>query len=111
MLYVLGLILVSLLPGSGRSSFWHLDKIGHFIAYAGMAVLMMLNFDSRVARVTGIVFGVLLGGILEWGQSFVPGREMSIVDAIANTLGLLAGVFIYRAWGESISQIVKRFIG
>jgi VanZ family protein len=87
-----------------------MDKIGHFIAYGGMAVLTMLNFNSRVPRMAGIGFGVLLGGILEWGQSFVPGREMSIMDEIANTLGLLAGIIIYHVWGESLSERVKRLI-
>ncbi len=109
-IYIVLLILVSLIPSNGHISFWHIDKIGHFIAYAGMAVLAMLNFDSKVPRMTAIGFGILLGGILEWGQSFVPGREMSLIDEIANTLGLLAGIFIYRVWGESLSERVKRLI-
>jgi VanZ family protein len=109
-IYILLLILVSLVPGNGHSSPWHIDKIGHFMAYAGMAVLTMVNFNSRVPRMAGIGFGVLLGGFLEWGQSFVPGRDMSMLDEIANTLGLLAGIFIYHVWGESLSERVQRLI-
>jgi VanZ family protein len=94
-LYVLLVIFVSLVPGEGIS-LWHIDKIGHFLAYAGMAVLAFLTFDSGRARISALVFAVALGAALEWGQSFVPGRDMSLLDGIANTLGVLAGTLLFR---------------
>ena len=94
-LYVLLVIFVSLVP-SGGISLWHIDKIGHFLAYAGMAILALLTFDSGIARISALIFAVALGAALEWGQSFVPGRDMSLLDGIANTLGVLSGTLLFR---------------
>jgi VanZ family protein len=105
--YVLLVILVSLVPSSGDPSTWPIDKVGHFAAYAGMAVLAFLSFDTWTARLAALVGSVGLGAILEWGQSFVPGRDMSLVDALANTLGLLAGTMGFRFYGRVLSDWIK----
>ena len=97
--YVLCVVLVSLVPSSG-SSFGHTDKIGHFFAYGGMAVLALLSFDARSTRLVALVGAVGLGALLEWGQSFVPGRDMSLVDGVANALGVLVGVVFFRFCGH-----------
>ena len=95
-LYVLLVILVSLFPSTGISPVRHIDKIGHFLAYMGMAILALLTFDSGIARISALLFAVALGAALEWGQSFVPGRDMSLLDGIANTLGVLSGTLLFR---------------
>jgi VanZ family protein len=109
-LYVLAVILVSLLPG-GRPSPVRIDNIGHFLAYTGMAVLACLTFNSGVARVSALFFAIALGAGLEWAQSFVPGRDMSLVDGIANTLGVLSGTVLFRLRGHHLARYVGRFIG
>jgi len=108
--YVLMVIFVSLLPSTGVS-FWHVDKIGHFFAYAGMAVLALLAFNSRISRALALFFAVALGAALEWGQSFVPGRDMSLMDGIANTLGVITGTVLFWFRGQHITRYVARFIG
>ena len=108
--YVLVVILVSLLPSTGVS-FWHVDKIGHLIAYAGMAVLALLTFKSGISRACALFFAVALGAALEWGQSFVAGRDMSLIDGIANTLGVIAGAVLYWFRGPHMARTVARFIG
>jgi VanZ family protein len=65
------------------------DKVGHFLAYAMFAALahrMHLSGRHYVAVCIGIV---VYSGLLELGQSLVPGREMSALDLLANTLGVL----------------------
>ena len=108
--YVLVVIFVSLLPSTGIS-FWYVDKIGHFCAYAGMAVLAHLAFNSKISRALALFFAVVLGAALEWGQSFVPGRDMSLVDGIANTLGVITGTVLFWFRGQHITRHVARFIG
>jgi VanZ family protein len=39
---------------------------------------------------------VLYSGLLEFGQSFVPGRQMSSLDLLANTLGVILGALLCR---------------
>jgi VanZ family protein len=108
--YVFMVIVVSLLPGTG-TSFWHVDKIGHFFAYAGMAVLALLTFNSGVSRASAVFFAIALGAVLEWGQSFVPGRDMSLIDGLANTLGVITGTVLFWFRGQHITRYVARFIG
>jgi VanZ family protein len=108
--YVLMVILVSLLPSTG-GSFWHVDKIGHLIAYAGMAVLALVAFKSGISRALALFSAVSLGAALEWGQSFVPGRDMSMIDGIMNTLGVIAGTVLFWFRGQHIARCADRFIG
>ena len=92
-------IILSLLP-SGGVPFWHADKIAHFLAYAVMAVLALSGFRSRLFRPTALFCAVGLGTLLEWAQSFVPGRDMSLIDGIANTLGVFSGSLLFHLRGE-----------
>ena len=93
-LYVLVVIVVSLLPSQGIS-LWNIDKIGHFLAYAGMAILALMTFASETTQIVALLSAIALGAALEWAQSFVPGRDMSLVDGIANTLGVLSGTLLF----------------
>lgn len=106
-LYVLVVIVASLIP-TGGLSLWHIDKIGHFLAYAGMAILAFLTFRSGIARTLALLFAVALGAALEWGQSFIPGRDMSLIDEIANTLGVLCGALVFRLRGQHLQQYLGR---
>ena len=108
-LYVLFVILVSVFPGGG-SSRWHIDKIAHFLAYAGMAMLACLAFRSGSARISALIFAIALGAMLEWWQSFVPGRNMSLIDGIANTLGVLSGTLLFRFGGLYFVEYLESFI-
>jgi len=93
--WALGIVVVSLVPSTG-ASVGNLDKLGHFLAYAGLAVLISLNFEGTKARVGALIGAVALGALLEWGQSHVPGRDMSFLDETANALGVLTGAVVFR---------------
>ena len=97
LVYALGIVVVSVIPSTGVSM-WNLDKVGHYIAYAGLAILVSLSFESLAARVAGLIGAIALGASLEVVQSFVPGRDMSLIDEAVNTLGVLTGavVFLFR---------------
>ena len=109
-IYVLLVILVSLLPGSG-ASYGQTDKVGHFLAYAGMAILAALSFEGRIPRLAALLGAVLLGALLEWGQSFIPGRDMSLLDGIANGLGVLVGALIFYSQGQFIRKMIGSILG
>lgn len=96
LVYVLLVIVTSLLPSYGVPSTWPIDKVIHFLVYAGMAVLALFSFDAGPARLVALVAAVGLGALLEWGQSFVPGRDMSWLDELVNALGVAVGAVIFR---------------
>lgn len=108
--WVLGIVIVSLVP-SGGVSLWNVDKVGHFLAYAGLATLICLSFESGRSRVGLAIAAVVLGAVLEMLQQFVPGRDMSVIDGVVNALGVLAGLVYFRVYGQPLRRWASRSDG
>ena len=86
---------LSLLPGIELPvSFWNADKIYHCLAYAWLGALPLWGFASQGRGRAAAYAMVVLGGLLEWGQSFVPGRTASTGDAVANAVGVFLGIWL-----------------
>jgi VanZ family protein len=66
-------------------------KIQHFAAYGGMMLWWVQLAATRVGRVRTAAWLIALGIGLEIAQSFTGYREASILDACANTAGVLLG--------------------
>ena len=76
-----------------------LDKVLHA---GGFFVLTLLAGRAAIGRKIGFALAVgliVLGGGLELAQSFIPGRTTDVFDFIANTVGVVAGLFVHR-WVE-----------
>ena len=75
------------------------DKAQHFLAYAALGGVGWLGYPDRRHMIM-LFFGLMALGIgLEAAQTLVPGRFPSVVDAMANTLGALAGLIVSsRIW-------------
>lgn len=81
--------------------FWNADKLVHCICFAGLAfwvafgVWTHLPTKWRIALPIAIVS--VYGIIDEIHQSFTPGRETSVFDWCADTIGAIIGsvVFLY----------------
>lgn len=92
--YAIGAAFFSLQPGSGVSLDPY-DKVAHFLTYgvfAGLAYRMNLSFRRFIYVCVGII---VYGGALEYAQSYVPGRDMSTADLLANAMGVLLVVFLF----------------
>jgi VanZ family protein len=77
---------------------WHLwDKLLHFSAYGILGFLAAFALAGR--RIIPIVSALaIMGGLLEIAQGAV-GRDASLLDAAANTLGAAAGALAgYSLW-------------
>lgn len=98
LLWILIILGVSLTPGNQvpEINLPHLDKIGHTIFYAILALLGCEAF-ARPGRVwqafaVSFVLAVLYGGLLELSQAaFVQGRSAEMADLFADAAGALAG--------------------
>jgi VanZ family protein len=82
-----------------------LDKILHGIAYGTLAITMMFAFSPEFSRRRSLtvmlltIAGVLLYGVSdEFHQSFVPGREVSAMDVLADVCGGTIAVLIFRGF-------------
>ena len=95
------LILVTvgeLLPGNAApmktlSDIGLSDIAMHFGAYAVLAFVPTVGLPLKTI-VRCLLVNQLVGVALEFGQALVPGRSCDPYDAIANTVGLVAGAII-----------------
>jgi len=91
----------SLAPSSSLPISWETsDTIKHFLAYFILSGVMVFpairqwgtTTLNRIIWIT--VVCTLFGALLEVGQSFSPGRDPSVHDAITNLIGSAVGQII-----------------
>lgn len=76
-----------------------IDKVEHFAAYAVLgALLARASSGSGVWLGWAILAGLLFGASDEWHQAFVPGRDSSALDWVADAFGTLAGALFHHRW-------------
>lgn len=102
--YVIVTIWVSLTPINQATSLSGYDKIGHYLAYSGLALLACLAFPSRNGKILALLFSLGLGAVLEGIQATVPSRSMSLLDGLANSLGILTGIIIFYFQQENLKK-------
>ncbi len=102
---VASIVVVSLLPYPlVYGAFAVSDKIEHAAAYAVVALLGAIGFGGwRRQAMLGAGL-IALGGTLELAQTLVPGRLADLADALANGVGVIAGV----AAGRLISLALEK---
>lgn len=71
------------------------DKANHFIAFAALYVTLHfgfsgLNLGAKVAIL--LAYGVQI----EIAQSFVPNRYFSLLDVVADSIGIVFGILVAR---------------
>ncbi len=78
------------------------DKFVHFLEYGIYAYLLMLatRFSRflrpiRYAVVFSLVWGLFYAGTDEVHQLFVPGRDCSFFDFVADAVGIVLGIWIF----------------
>jgi len=72
------------------------DKALHFVEYAGLALLVCRGwlgegFGRAAAIASAVAVTALYGATDEWHQQWVPGRDSSVFDWAADTIGAVAG--------------------
>lgn len=74
----------------------NIDKLFHFIIYFILGLLLSL---IPISRTVLILIGILYGASDEFHQSFIEGRECSLIDFLFDSLGILlafAGVWFWK---------------
>ncbi len=86
------------------------DKGIHIVEFAVLGFFLSFGyFQSLKSSFKGnVIFilatGILLGGLDEWHQSFVPMRNSDILDIIADATGIFIGLLIY----VYLSRLLKK---
>ena len=75
------------------------DKVVHGALYLVLGLTLSwagYRGGSAIPMSVLILVGIGYGALDEWHQSFVPGRDPSVGDAVADAIGVLAGFAIFR---------------
>jgi VanZ family protein len=89
-----GIVAVASLYPGGDEGIEHLDKVVHLLVYYIFAVFgyrMLANKQYYLYLCLGII---IYSGLIELGQSYIPGREMSVFDLLANIVGVVLGAVV-----------------
>ena len=84
----------------------YIDKVLHFAAYALLSALFLRAFKTlpikdniRLITILAITLSSLYGISDEIHQYYVPYRDADIMDALADIIGSIFGVYIYNFFG------------
>ena len=76
-----------------------IDKWAHFVLFGVFAILWLCGYPSRrmPRLLTVFVAGIALGWLVEFVQGQLPalGRSQDNMDALADAVGSLLGVFLF----------------
>jgi VanZ family protein len=80
-------------PHPGGLSGPHIDKLLHFGAFSALAVSLALGLvPSRRSLWLATASLLAYGALIEVVQAFIPGREASVLDWLADAAGIAAGL-------------------
>ena len=109
-LWVIDLVLIvigSVMMPLQHHAPWESSGMSHFIAYMGLGLLPMLLRPGWRAVLVLFVAASIFGGLMEWIQTFVPGRYGTVSDAVINTAGLATGILT----GYLLEKLVTALLG
>ena len=105
-LYLFLILIGSSIPSKSVPSVIALtwDKLFHVIEYFFFGILGYRAYKDRYKYITVIIsmFGIVFGCVDEIWQSFIPGRQPSYYDVMADSIGVTLGVI-------TIHMIEKQF--
>ena len=75
------------------------DKLEHIGVYAVLSCLLgyWLSFKDWKLTIVILIYLVLLllAGLDEYHQTYIPGREVSLYDFMANSAGIIIGFLFF----------------
>jgi VanZ family protein len=104
LVYCLLIFLQSSRPSLNITPDWpFIDKVLHFVAYALLGALFLRAFHTtrikhnlKLLIMLSVILSSLYGISDEIHQSFVSYRTADAMDALADILGSIAGVYLYQ---------------
>lgn len=104
-----GILFLGSRPNARLPVAWpSVDKVGHFLMFAGLGGLLAWAW-WRVGRRPAwgwlLAGALLLGGADEWHQRVVPGRSSDVRDWAADAVGAAIGfAVVARVWRGGIGK-------
>lgn len=94
-------------PAVPSTSLLELDKLAHFVLFAGFGWLWLWAYPDRTLVVLGA--GLLYAAGTEVYQGLLPlDRYPEVLDFVANAFGLSAAVGVHRFWRRRLPVATKK---
>lgn len=84
------------MPSNGKIAGNYLDKVAHFLLFAFITYQALNALLHKEGITDIIIWSILLGFLTEFLQQFIPGRNMDIYDAMADTLGVVSAYYFFK---------------
>ena len=107
-LVLVGITVLSLLPPKSGVELGSHDKMGHFIAYCVFSFNYGLVVSTINKHFYGLPFLIAYGMFMEFCQGFVPGREPSWLDILANSSGVAIGLSLHLIYVKFLNKNVNQ---
>jgi VanZ family protein len=113
-IYWIIILIGTTIPADSFVDTWEIsDKIKHFVAYFGLAILLGLNlhFQERWKKISlyyiiaTLVICLTYGVLDELHQLFVPNRMAEFWDWVADSLGTITGLLVVSVF---LQKIIKK---
>lgn len=95
-----------LLPDAGPPGAAQMDKLAHVAAFSAIGAATWPATQRWRAFAGLVIAGCTLGIGLECLQALVPGREFSVLDILANMVGIAIGA----AAGRRLDGVLTRLV-
>ena len=84
------------------------DKLIHFAGYAAMTAAAATFCHEARGLLRWSAFTIVMGGLVEVAQHFVPMRSMSFDDFLADAAGAACGLLLAMLWLALIVRPLRR---
>ena len=92
-----------------------IDKLLHFGVFLVLSFLAFMGLrygarenDRQRRWIRIIAYCAIYGTIVEALQYWVPGRNIDLLDLVANVLGCLAGMFMFKGYQKVAGSLAKK---
>ena len=73
------------------------DKANHFFAFLALYVTLSLGYTQMPLK-SKVLLLLAFGIQIELVQAFLPNREFSLLDIVADGLGILVGIVVLKCY-------------
>lgn len=110
-LFFLSLVITSILifiPNDRETSIPYIDKIAHLGLFTVISINGCYKYIDSNLRSQFLVWIIFYGLLTEVIQQFIPGRDMDILDGLADTIGVIIGLYLYTYFDQRIDPVINK---
>ena len=86
------------------------DKLIHFACYAAVTAAVATFCHGAGGVLRWSAFTIVMGGLVEVAQHFVPMRSMSFDDFLADAAGAACGLLLALLWLAAVVRPLRRAV-